>query len=261
MPLPDFIIIGAMKSATSTLHDQLAAQPGFFMSTPKEPNFFSNDEVWAQGMDWYEGLFADARPGDIKGESSTHYTKLPTYPHTVERMMRHVPHAKLIYMTRDPIDRLVSHYMHGWLEHSIEGDINDAIHKYPELIAYGQYEMQIAPFIEAYGRDRILMIDFADIVKRPQETLEKVCAFLGYAGKPQWVDDRARSNVSSERLRDNRLRDLIVFNPLVSAIRRALIPQAARDWVKGFWQMKQRPQLTEESLAYLRAQFGGKTKR
>jgi hypothetical protein len=255
MSLPDFIIIGAMKSATSTVHDQLAAQPGIFMSTPKEPNFFSNDEIWALGMAWYESLFDGAKPGDLKGESSTHYTKLPTYPHTVERMKVHVPHAKLIYMTRDPIDRLVSHYMHGWSEHTIAGDINDAIHKYPELIAYGRYDMQLAPVIEAYGRDNILVIDFADVVTRPQETLERICTFIGYAGKPVWVEEEGRKNVSSERLRDNKLRDLIVFNPVVSFIRTAFIPRSVRDWVKGFWQMKEKPKLTEESKAWLREQF------
>jgi hypothetical protein len=80
---PNFIIIGAMKCATSTLHEQLARQPGFFMSQPKEPNFFSDDSAYARGEDWYLGLFAGTRPGDICGESSTHYTKLPTYPGTV----------------------------------------------------------------------------------------------------------------------------------------------------------------------------------
>ena len=58
--LPHFLVIGAMKSATSTLHNQLAAQPGIFMSTPKEPNFFSDDTVYAQGLAWYHGLFSGA---------------------------------------------------------------------------------------------------------------------------------------------------------------------------------------------------------
>jgi len=255
MALPNFIIIGAMKSATSTLHDQLAAQPGIFMTEPKEPNFFSNDEIWARGMGWYEGLFEGAAPDDIRGESSTHYTKLPTYPHTIERMSAHVPHAKLIYMTRDPIDRLISHYMHGWLEHTIEGDINDAIHRYPELVAYGRYDMQLAPFIAAYGRDAILVIDFNDIVNRPQETLEKVCGFISYQGEPKWVAGLTRRNVSSERLRDSRLRDHIVFNPLVSVMRETFVPRSLRNWIKGFWQMKDKPKLTEESIAWLRTQF------
>ena len=50
---PNFIIIGAMKCATSTLHEQLALQPGIFMSQLKEPNFFSNDEEYEKGWNWY----------------------------------------------------------------------------------------------------------------------------------------------------------------------------------------------------------------
>ena len=57
MTRPNFIIIGAMKCATTSLHDQLAAQSGIFMSTPKEPNFFSDDDAWRRGLDWYWGLF------------------------------------------------------------------------------------------------------------------------------------------------------------------------------------------------------------
>jgi len=73
---PDFIIIGAMKSATSTLHEQLALQPDFFMSTPKEPFYFSDDEVFSRGREWYLNLFSNAEPNQLCGESSTHYTKL-----------------------------------------------------------------------------------------------------------------------------------------------------------------------------------------
>ena len=101
--LPDFIVIGAMKCATSSLHNRLAAQPGFFMTEPKEPCFFSDDEVWAKGIEWYEGIFADAPEGARCGESSTHYTKLPTYPKTVDRMRRHVPDARLVYVMRSTV--------------------------------------------------------------------------------------------------------------------------------------------------------------
>ena len=95
-PRPDFIIIGAMKCATSTLHEQLALQPGFFMSTPKEPNFFSDDDCFARGLDWYRGLFAEAPEGSIRGESSTHYTKLPTHPRTVERLLNKLKADEII---------------------------------------------------------------------------------------------------------------------------------------------------------------------
>ena len=54
---PDFLIVGAMKCATSTLHDQLSLQPGIFMTELKEPNFFSNDEQYCKGLDWYLSHF------------------------------------------------------------------------------------------------------------------------------------------------------------------------------------------------------------
>ena len=92
---PDFIVIGAMKSATTTLHEQLARQPGFFMSRPKEPNFFSDDAMYARGWGWYSSLFRPAREADLRGESSTHYTKLPDYPRTVDRMVRDLPAAQV----------------------------------------------------------------------------------------------------------------------------------------------------------------------
>src|SRR5690349_17383952 len=109
---PDFVIIGAMKCATTTLHEQLARQPGIFMSRPKEPNFFSDDEVYARGLDWYRSLFDGAGDSALCGESSTHYTKLPSYPETVGRMARALPRPRLIYVMGHPVDRLISHFVH-----------------------------------------------------------------------------------------------------------------------------------------------------
>ena len=126
-PAPDFAIIGAMKSATSTLHVQLSAVSGVAMSSPKEPCFFSDDEIFARGEAWYDACFAHAGPGDLRGESSTHYTKLPTLPHACERLHRRRPDAKLLYVIRHPIDRLISHYVHGWTEGWHRGDLERAI--------------------------------------------------------------------------------------------------------------------------------------
>lgn len=241
---PDFIIIGAMKSATSTLHVQLARQPGFCMSDPKEPNFFSDDEVWAKGLGWYSSLFADASPSDLRGESSTHYTKLPDYPKTLARMRDHVPDAKLIYIMRHPIDRLVSHYMHAWLESSMEGDINQAIGRYPQLVNYGRYAMQVRPFLESYGPENILPVFFERLTLHPQEELERVCSFLGYEGSPSWNSEQGKQNVSSERLRVDPFRDGLINFPPVKLIRQKIIPQAVRDRIKQMWQIRKKPELS-----------------
>jgi hypothetical protein len=111
---PDFLIIGAMKCGTTTLAAQLAEQAGIFITSPKEPNFFSDDDIFANGLAWYEALFEGAAHGDIKGEASTHYTKLPTYPRTVERVRSVLKAPRLVYIIRNPLERAVSHFIHEW---------------------------------------------------------------------------------------------------------------------------------------------------
>src|SRR5262249_44070903 len=169
---PDFIVMGAMKCATSTLHEQLAIQPGFFMSRPKEPNFFSNDEIYSRGLDWYYSLFAGATASDLCGESSTHYTKLPTYPKTVERLWAALPEVKLIYVMRHPVDRLISQYLHECTQKTIRVPIDAALDRHPELIAYSRYSMQLEPFLTAYGPKNILPVFFERLVSHPEEELE-----------------------------------------------------------------------------------------
>ena len=252
---PDFIVMGAMKSATSTLHEQLSKQPGFFLSEEKEPNFFSNDEVYARGLNWYASLFADARPGDLCGESSTHYTKLPTYPLTVARMREALPHVKLIYMMRHPIDRLISHYLHEQFEWRMQMPIEEAIDRHPELISYGCYSLQLEPFRDAFGTENILLVFFERFVLEGQEELERVCRFVGSGCRPQWVESLEATNVSSQRMRESRLRDAIVNAPVLRTIRKRLVPKSWRDQAKRLWQIRQRPQLSDAVVHRLEGAF------
>jgi hypothetical protein len=253
--LPDFLIIGAMKCATSTLHEQLARQPGFFMSEPKEPYFFSDDPIYARGIAWYAALFAEAQPGVLCGESTTHYTKLPTYPHTVARIQHHLPDARFIYVMRHPIDRLVSQYIHQWTEREIDVPIDVALQKHPELIAYSRYTLQLAPYFAAFGKERVLPVFFDRVHAYPQQTLEHVCRFLGYAGQPHWQSDVDQQNKSAERMRSNPLRDKIVYAPILRSLRQQLVPPAVRNRIKSLWQMRQRPSLTSENVQWLTAIF------
>ncbi len=253
---PHFFIIGGMKCATSTLHEQLALQPGFFMTEPKEPNFFSNDEIFAQGMDWYLSLFQEAKDSDLCGESSTHYTKLPTYPHTLERLLTAYPNAKLIYVMRHPIDRLVSQYIHEWSQLVIQNqEINTAIKNFPELIDYSRYAYQLTAYFERVPKSQILPVFFERMLKYPQLELERVCQFLGYAGSPQWQDNLEAQNVSNQRLRKSAWRDALVEMPGLKQIRQVLIPKSFRTWVRSLWTMKEKPQLSPDSLVYLQQQF------
>ena len=251
MARPDFAIIGAMKCGTSTLHTQLAAQPGVFMSTPKEPNFFSDDAVFAQGMPWYEALFAAAPADALKGEASTHYTKLPTHPHAAARLHAALPALRLIYMIRDPVERLVSHYIHEWTMGVITAPLDDAVERHPELVAYSRYGMQIGPYVDLYGTDRILVLRLEAMQAEPQAVLDRVGRFLGLDGPLRWDDTQREVNVSAERLRRFPLYDLVVEHPAAAALRRALVPQWVRDGVKNRLRMRSRPTLDAATRARL----------
>lgn len=240
--LPDFLIIGAMKCGTSTLQVQLAAQSGIFMTTPKEPNYFSDDDVFARGQDWYEELFAPARAGDLKGEASTHYTKLPTYPQTLARMSAVLAAPRLIYVMRDPIKRAISHYMHEWSMGNMGDDPVVAFRTHPELLDYSRYGMQIEPYLNQYGRAAIHLVSFEQMTADPQRVLSGIGQFLG-RGDLIWDHGIEAQNVSAERVRRLPLHGLIVDSKLATVLRRTLVPKALRNRIRSARQMKTRPEL------------------
>lgn len=253
--LPDFIVIGAMKCATSTLHEQLAQHPGVFMSTPKEPNFFSDDDVFERGLGWYESLFAGAPAGTICGESSTHYTKLPTHPQTIERLGAVIDTPKLIYVMRHPIDRLVSHYIHAWTTREVSVGIDEAVEQMPALVDYGRYAMQLSPWIERFGRDAVLCVFLPRLKAHANEEMARIGRFLGLREAPVWDHDLQAHNVSSKRLRESPWRDRVLNLPGMTTLRRTLVPQGMRDRVKKAWTMSERPALTAVSRLRLEETF------
>lgn len=253
---PEFMIVGAMKSGTSTLAAQLGAQPGMFMTTPKEPNFFSDDAIWSKGTDWYYALFSDAAPGDIKGEASTHYTKRPRHPHTLQRMQSCLTVPPLIvYVIRNPIDRAISHFIHTWSEGEVERDIRKAFASLPDFVDFGLYGMQITPFIEAFGEDRVCLTSLEALKDTPQDELARIIHFLGYSGTPRWQTDRERENASSERARKLPLHGLLVDNPFATALRRTLVPKALRNKIRRAQTFGDRPTLPDDLRAQLQTVF------
>ena len=251
LKLPNFIIIGAMKSATSTLQEQLVQQPGLYMSEPKEPNFFSDDDQYNKGIGWYAGLFQCFPSEGLLGEASTHYTKLPTYPKTIDRICEHLSNIRYVYVMRHPIDRLVSHYIHEWSTGNYNCDINEAINKYPELIEYSRYAMQLEPYFERFSKDNVFPVFFDRLITESQDELERVCKFIGYKRKPNWSFDLEAQNVSSERLRRFPFYNFLVDSRAAEIIRRKLVPKFIRDAIKSRFRMKNRPVINEETLLRL----------
>lgn len=252
---PDYIVLGAMKCGTTTLAAQLGAQQGLFMTEPKEPCYFSDDPVFARGPDWYAGLFAGAAPDDIKGEASTHYTKRPDLPETVARMQAVLPEVRLVYMIRDPMARIVSHYIHEWSQRVLTEPLDSALETHAPLVDYGLYGWQISPFVEAYGAEAILLTSLERMKTDRDGELARIAAHIGHAGPVAWVEDNAAENVSSERSRKLPMHGLLVENPVATALRRTLVPKSFRTWVRTSRQKKDRPEIPADRVADLHALF------
>lgn len=226
------------------------------MSDPKEPNFFSDDTRWAKGLGWYESLFKSMPAGDLKGESSTHYTKLPTYPECAERFAVHLPDVKLIYVMRDPIDRIVSQYIHEWSQRVIDDGcpIDVAVQRYPMLVDYSRYAMQLEPYIDHYGFDRILPVFFERLMHDPQAEFERVGRFLGIQHPMRWDSDEVR-NASAQRQRRSPVLDSLLEIRAMQVLRRRLLPEAVRAKLRRRWTMHERPRLSPASAEWLGEQL------
>ena len=111
---PDFIVIGAMKSATSAIYDYLCRHPRVIYRLPKETHFLSKEHAYQQGWNWYLSQFAIKQniTGDrhiLAGEAS------PSYMYSLDaaaRIKTAFPDLKIIVSLRNPVDRAISHYYH-----------------------------------------------------------------------------------------------------------------------------------------------------
>ena len=87
----NLFIVGAPKAGTTSLHHYLKEIPEILMSKRKEPDFFSLDQNYTKGIEWYESLFEEAKPHQICGEASTTYSRSHQHPNTAERIAKHLP--------------------------------------------------------------------------------------------------------------------------------------------------------------------------
>jgi hypothetical protein len=176
--LPNLIVIGGLKCGTTSLHHYLNLHPEIAMSRPKELNFFVAELNWELGPEWYASHFDRAAP--VRGETSPHYTNLPRFAGVAERMRATLGEARVIYMVRDPIDRMLSHYLHnvggGYESRPLERALGDPDSAY---VARGRYAMQVAPYLREFGADRVLIVSREELATERAATIRRVFGFLG----------------------------------------------------------------------------------
>lgn len=179
--LPTFIIMGAMKGGTTSLHAYLGRHPDVFMSHRKELNFFSDDSIYGRGVSWYREQFDAGRP--VRGEASPNYSKRDLFPHAAARLEALLPGVRLIYLVRDPVHRFISHYRHslsaGMERRSLAEVLRVRDHNFQVFFRTGLYRYQLDAFGFSANPGRFLVLPSEDLEEKPAETLKAALRFAG----------------------------------------------------------------------------------
>lgn len=243
------LIIGAMKCGTTSLFSYLSQHPQVSTCSAKEPDFFACDDNWANGFNWYQGLWNwDPLNHTIALEASTNYTKAPAFPNVPERIARIQADFRFIYLLRNPIDRIESHYRYGRLMGFIAGSLQEVL---PYLIEVSRYARQLDEYSKRFPVESILLLDFEDLKGHPLELVWKVCDFLeidrshSFSGIGEIHNPSGRGSISHPIWdRASRVRPLRSFAKL--------LPIEQRNAIRRFFARKDRvrPTLSEEQRAF-----------
>ncbi len=278
--LPDFFIVGAARSGTTSLDQYLGQHPEIFITPRKESHFFASEEfptcsgpgdagmrkLLIRDADSYAELFAGASGAKAVGESSAFYLHLPG---TAERIAQAVPDAKIIMILREPVDRTFSAYMFlvrdGRETSGLEAGLSleeerkqngfEPMWRYKELSSYYQ---QVRHFLEVLGKQQLKVLLYEEFYADPGQALRDIFTFLGVK-EDVVIDTSVRFNPSGMPKSRKLYTPLnkFIFNPNALEKRiKSLVPQHLRKkWASKLIGMSVErvsidPQIQEELRAY-----------
>ncbi|MEL7075415.1 MAG: sulfotransferase domain-containing protein [Cyanobacteria bacterium J06582_2] len=177
MTLPNFLGIGAAKCGTTWMYRLLKQHPQIYMPERKETNFFSSDDNYERGFDWYESFFPDA-------QAATKYNAIgefsPRYINSIKsakRIAELKPVEKLIVMLRDPSKRAYSQYTHA-VRNGYGKSFPDFLDERPDIIERSPYSQKLEPFLDLFAPEQLCYFIFEDAIKNVPKTQQKIADFL-----------------------------------------------------------------------------------
>lgn len=216
-PLPDFLLIGAMRSGTTSLYSYLSQHPQILQPCKKEVHYF--DLRYDNGQPWYRAHFPFRR--NLSNRFRT-FEASPLYiynPQVPRRIYDLIPEVKVIAVLRNPTERAISHYFLAKSKGWESAPIYEAMQREEDRLASaaekkdytnasficlsykrrGLYKEQIERFFKYFMRRQILILSSEQLFKEPGVTLERVFEFVG-VDKRFKVGDLKPRNVASNRV-------------------------------------------------------------
>jgi hypothetical protein len=195
-----FLVIGAQRSGTTSLWHALASHPELHLPASKEAPFFSHDEQFERGLDWYlSEFFADADRRRLWGTASPHYMMggpRADVPEVARRIRATTPDVKLISVLREPIARAQSHHrmvVHRGREprsfeeaarallqpEALQAARQRPLEEVQPYIVQGEYGRILGAYLDVFPRDQLHVLLTADLEANPLAALREIFSFLG----------------------------------------------------------------------------------
>jgi hypothetical protein len=190
--LPNFIIGGVQKSGTTFLTSLLINHPEIkIIKRDMDHAYFDDDRIYPKGKDWYANLFNEVREFEndhIIGQTSA---DCAFNPESVDRILKHNPDAKLIFVLRHPVDRAYSLYWHQYGMGREFRTFENAIKKEPKLIKKSyhhlknysyversRYKLQFEEILKKVPPENLLLLDFVSLTKNTKKSVNAIFSFL-----------------------------------------------------------------------------------
>lgn len=182
--LPNFLLVGAEKSGTTTLAAMLANHPHVFMCEPKEPAYFTHN--WERGYAWYASLFDEAEGYPAVGEASPAYTWSPDTIEAPQRIHDCLGDIKYLYIVRHPVKRMISHYRHALYHHWIPDDTSfeASWSLLPAIKNCSRYHYQVEQYTPFTQPEQWHIIVLEELIQNPTDVANGVFRFLAVAEQP-----------------------------------------------------------------------------
>lgn len=190
-----FLVVGAMKSGTTSLHELLSRHPEIELVAAKERSALADPTSAKE----FAKRVAESR-GVVAGEVTAGYMQLPSMPQPIAEARDLLDEdLRVVAILREPVARAISHWEHltqlGRETRAAAAAILDPASDY---VAFSRYHHQLLGWVDLVGDDRVLVLRLEDLRDRQAATVDRLFSFLGVSPRPDDVTP-ARANVGSSR--------------------------------------------------------------
>lgn len=175
----DFVLVGPFKTGTSWMDVYLRGHADVVLPAEvKETFYFSNDELYSRGADWFESLYPPLDGHGVRGEVGPSYFRSE---HAASRIKAAAPDCRIVCSLRDPAERLYSHYLHLLQRGEVASCLTfqDVLEERPFLLDSARYAHHLARWQRAFGVDHVTALQYEDLLGDKQGLADALCAAIG----------------------------------------------------------------------------------